>query len=799
MTNTPLYSGTRQQPRFESGSRQVVLGANEIELYVTLPPLLAPSFRPLFCARRVPLTCSGCSSELKLGPSLRARALSTLAGCYLECRRLAICSKQLRLLRKFTIRIRARQVNSIEACKGAFQTRSSERASFCGAVRFAVEFLPIYTCLGQRRCKAPSETTCPLQPVGSRGRVIKVRILPTMSTACACFRLNLLEALQKVTVTVLPLKRVSNPGSRQVFLGAIEMYRHVTLPPLLTPSFRPLFCARRVPLTCSGCSSDLKLGPSLRARALRVQVPVRANEPLFVERYVLLLSSCRSTLALGSDAARHQVKRHALYRQLQTWFESGSRQVFLGAIEMYLHVTLPPLLTPSFRPLFCARRVPLTCSGCSSDLKLGPSLRAGALSRFRLRPYHFENARSRLISEAKQGRAWLVLGWETAWEYQVLFRLRPYHFENARSRLIADAKQGRAWLVLGWETAWEYQVLRFRLRLYHFENARSRLISEAKEGWSWLVLGWETAWEYQKEREETSRGPQVGLREKYSKELTVEVEVEGTEKIFMMELLKGVKKECGEVIGCRVRGERTYELTMKDEEAKGKLMDGVRIKGVMVHARDILNNDMVVSFINLPVYLEDEKILSKLEEWGVRPMSPIKRRVWPGTDTVDGTRFLKVRFTEQVCSLPYSTKFETLRGTEYFRVIHDRQVRVCRLCIKPGHIFRECPEFKCFKCGKSGHYARDCEERMGIEGAQMDGQDEGERSNNILTEEQGEKTTDDVEWQEMDGAVGGEERNKMEWRDRAESSSEEDGGEEEMEQSGEIEEEEEEKGENNEE
>lgn len=304
----------------------------------------------------------------------------------------------------------------------------------------------------------------------------------------------------------------------------------------------------------------------------------------------------------------------------------------------------------------------------------------------------------------------------------------------------------------------------------------------------------------QKEREENSRGPQGGLREKYSKELTVEVEVEGTEKISMMELLKGVKKECGEVIGCRVRGERIYELTMKDEEAKGKLMDGVRIQGVMVHARDIMNNDMVVSFINLPVYLEDEKILSKLEEWGVRPLSPIKRRVWPGTETVDGTRFLKVRFTEQVCSLPYSTKFETLRGTEYFRVIHDRQVRVCRLCIKPGHIFRECPEFKCFKCGKSGHYARDCEERMGIEGAQMDGQDEGERRNNILTEEQGEKTTDDVERQETDRAVGGEERNKMEWRDRAESSSEGDGGEEEMEQSGESEEEEEEeKGENNEE
>ena len=27
----------------------------------------------------------------------------------------------------------------------------------------------------------------------------------------------------------------------------------------------------------------------------------------------------------------------------------------------------------------------------------------------------------RPISEAKQGWAWLVLGWETAWEYQVLY------------------------------------------------------------------------------------------------------------------------------------------------------------------------------------------------------------------------------------------------------------------------------------------------------------------------------------------------------------------------------------------
>ncbi len=43
--------------------------------------------------------------------------------------------------------------------------------------------------------------------------------------------------------------------------------------------------------------------------------------------------------------------------------------------------------------------------------------------------------------------------------FERCIRLRPYHPEHARSRPISEAKQGRAWLVLGWETAWEYQVL----------------------------------------------------------------------------------------------------------------------------------------------------------------------------------------------------------------------------------------------------------------------------------------------------------------------------------------------------
>ncbi len=43
--------------------------------------------------------------------------------------------------------------------------------------------------------------------------------------------------------------------------------------------------------------------------------------------------------------------------------------------------------------------------------------------------------------------------------YREIYRDIPDLVRSSRSRPILEAKQGRAWLVLGWETAWEYQVL----------------------------------------------------------------------------------------------------------------------------------------------------------------------------------------------------------------------------------------------------------------------------------------------------------------------------------------------------
>ena len=46
--------------------------------------------------------------------------------------------------------------------------------------------------------------------------------------------------------------------------------------------------------------------------------------------------------------------------------------------------------------------------------------------------------------------------------------LRPYHVENTGSRPITEVKQRRARLVLGWVTAWEYLVLQTFFSFFFF-------------------------------------------------------------------------------------------------------------------------------------------------------------------------------------------------------------------------------------------------------------------------------------------------------------------------------------------
>ena len=66
-----------------------------------------------------------------------------------------------------------------------------------------------------------------------------------------------------------------------------------------------------------------------------------------------------------------------------------------------------------------SRRSPREGNGNPLQYSCLPRPKTGAQINICLWTHHPERTRSRLISEAKQGQAWLELEWETTWEYRV--------------------------------------------------------------------------------------------------------------------------------------------------------------------------------------------------------------------------------------------------------------------------------------------------------------------------------------------------------------------------------------------
>lgn len=200
------------------------------------------------------------------------------------------------------------------------------------------------------------------------------------------------------------------------------------------------------------------------------------------------------------------------------------------------------------------------------------------------------------------------------------------------------------------------------------------------------------------------------IKRLYKKEATITIDVSETRDGNAENIIKAITKKIGVegILAVRPKQQKQYEVTMENEDLCDELLNGLDINGQMCEVKKLEDREYVVSFMHLPVYLEDDEITTKLEGWGVIPVSTVKRRCYPGTNIEDGTRFIKAKFPREVASLPYSTRFETAEGTQHFRVIHNKQVKTCRLCMSPEHILKDCPDFKCRKCEEHGHFAREC-------------------------------------------------------------------------------------------
>lgn len=216
-----------------------------------------------------------------------------------------------------------------------------------------------------------------------------------------------------------------------------------------------------------------------------------------------------------------------------------------------------------------------------------------------------------------------------------------------------------------------------------------------------------------KQEKKTERSEKIKDRE-YKKENTVELFLK--EKLDLNRLVDEIELQCGvgSVFACVTTGPNTYELTMVDALSADMLKPGFYAEDKEVKVETLYEGSVVVSVMDLPAYIPDSQIITKIKSYDIKILSEIHRRLLEREDeslVEDGTRYFRVKFPEGFTCLPYALKFETLRGMKYFRVIHNGQVKVCYNCLSPDHVRRNCPKNMCFVCKKMGHISFDCPEK----------------------------------------------------------------------------------------
>ena len=200
----------------------------------------------------------------------------------------------------------------------------------------------------------------------------------------------------------------------------------------------------------------------------------------------------------------------------------------------------------------------------------------------------------------------------------------------------------------------------------------------------------------------------------FTKDQTVVVSVRDNESVSPEDIIDEIEKKCGvgAVMACVPKIGTGFEVVLKERKFVGDVSDDLSIKGKQIKVKELTSRIKIVSIINLSMYVSNEEIIDRFKKIGVEIISEIKKRKMPSRTTVyDGTRIFKAQLPPTLASIPYSMKFSVdSKETAYYRVVHNDQVKVCSGCFSTDHIYKNCPEFRCYNCGEQGHIGRHCPE-----------------------------------------------------------------------------------------
>lgn len=160
---------------------------------------------------------------------------------------------------------------------------------------------------------------------------------------------------------------------------------------------------------------------------------------------------------------------------------------------------------------------------------------------------------------------------------------------------------------------------------------------------------------------------------------------------------------CVEDLGA---GEFLIEFVTK-EKAEDYLDNGVDFHEIHFQCNPPHGYHVNVSILGLKAYVDDEKVIEALSEYGEIKSELIRLKYCADHDLAgieNGNPLVHMVLSK--VSIPYSLRIDG----QWCRIIHNNQQRVCSFCHGVGHSRRKCPEIECHHCGSKGHIARDCEQ-----------------------------------------------------------------------------------------